>query len=132
MGILDLFRRKPKTEEEKPTEEPSLLRELCGEDKALYEDLSWSMYLDPTGKGTYEEAVEKAQKAEREGNRLDARIGYQHAGSLALYEKNAAGVKASFDKVAELSERKFQRIREVPEKAIKIVNQYYEKELKKL
>ena len=110
--------------------EPSLLELLCGDDKALYEDLSWSMYLDPTGKGTHEEAMKKAEAFEREGKKSEAAREYRHAGALALYEGSADGVKRAFDKSAELSERKFLRIREMPEKAVEIVRKYYERELK--
>lgn len=132
MGFLDRFRkRKEVTVTPKEVErEPSLLEKLCSDDKALYEDLSLSMYLDPRGKGTYAEAMEKAEVLEREGKKSEAVMGYQNAGALALYEADVNGVKRAFDKSAELSERKFPRIRKVPGKAVKIVKKYYEKELK--
>jgi len=130
---MKLWRRKKEEAKEVPKEpkgEPSLLERLCGNDKALYEDLSWSLYLDPSGKGTHAEAMKKAEAFEREGKKSEAAREYRHAGALALYESNVDGVKRAFDKSAELSQRKFPRIREVPDKAVEIARNYYEKELK--
>ena len=127
------FWGKKKEAKEAPEEakrEASLLERLCGDDKALYEDLSWSIYLNPTGKGTHAEAMQKAEAFEREGKKSEAAREYQHAGALALYEGSIDGVKRAFDKSAELSERKFSRIREKPEKAVEITRNYYERELK--
>jgi hypothetical protein len=105
----------------------NLLEQLCGNDVALYEDLSCSMYLRPNGKGTYADAIEKAEVLENE--RKESAAAYRHAGALALYEGNAKGVRAAFDKHAELSGRKYLRMREVPEKAVEVVRGYYAKEL---
>jgi|SRR5208282_48138 len=105
----------------------NLLEQLCGSDVALYADLSGSMYLHPSGKGTYAEAMEKAEVLEREGK--ESAVQYRHAGALALYEGNVEGVKTAFDKSAELSESKYPRMREVPEKAVEVVRDYYAKEL---
>jgi len=130
---MKLWRRKKEEAKEAPKEpkgEPSLLERLCEDDKALYDDLSWSLYLDPTGKGTCAEAMKKAEAFESEGKRSEAAREYRHAGALALYEGNVDQVKRAFDKSAELSQRKFPRIREVPDKSVEIARNYYEKELK--
>jgi len=44
----------------------NLLEQLCSSDSALYADLSYPIYLHPSGKGTYSEAIEKAEILERE------------------------------------------------------------------
>jgi hypothetical protein len=131
--LLSRFRKKKEEikTEVKP-EERSLLEQLCGKDMALYEDLARSMYLDPRGKGTYEEAMASAEEVERGGNKLRARAKYICAGGLALYEANVNGVKKAFSKVAELGGWRYERLREVPEKAIQIVQEYYKRELKPL
>src|SRR5208282_754697 len=105
----------------------NLLEQLCGRDVALYADLSCSMYLHPGGKGTYSEAMEKAEVLERE--RKESTVAYRHAGALALYEGNVQGVRTAFDKNAELSGREYLRMREVPEKAVEVAKGYYAKEL---
>lgn len=105
----------------------NLLEQLCGSDLALYADLSCSMYLHPNGKGTYADAIEKAEVLENE--RKESATAYRHAGALALYEGNVKGVRTAFDKHAELSGRKYLRMREVPEKAVEVVKVYYAKEL---
>ena len=132
MRILDRFRKKkPEAAPDKEAKkEPSLLEQLCGDDKLLYEDLSWSLYLDPRNKGTYEESMRKAESLEREGKTKESLRSYQNAGALAMYESNAKGVKMAFDKVAELSSRKFERIRAVPEKAVEITSKFYEQAMR--
>jgi len=105
----------------------NLLEQLCGNDVALYADLSCSMYLHPSGLGTYTDAMEKAEVLESE--RKESAVEYRHAGALALYEGNVKGVRTAFDKNAELSGRKYLRMREVPEKAVEVARGYYAKEL---
>ena len=122
-----------KKEEVKPvllekSEEPSTLEHLCGDDKLLYQELAWSLYLHPKGQGTYLDGMEKAEGLEREGKKDDSARAYHHAGRLALYEGNVEGARKAFDKLAELSENKFPRIREVPEKAVTIAREFYAKE----
>ena len=128
------FRKKKesKVKEKKEERKPTLLKRLCGEDKALYEDLSWSMFLDPRDKGTYTETIKEAEKLESEGNFMLARIKYQVAASLALYEGNIEGVRIAYTKLSSLSARKYDAILANPEKAIKIAQKYYQTELKPL
>jgi len=130
--LLRLWRKKEETRASpnEPEKEPTLLERLCGDDKALYEDLSFSMYLNPTGKGTCAQAIRKAEAFEREAKKSEAAREYRQAGALALYEGNVGEVKRAFEKSAELSERKFLRIRELPDRAVEIAREYYEKELK--
>ena len=116
----------------KGKKEPTPLERLCGEDKALYEDLSWSMFLDPRDKGTYVEAIKEAERLESEGKTTLARIKYQVAASLALYEGNIEGVRIAYTKLSSLSARKYDAILANPEKAIKIAQKYYQTELKPL
>ena len=140
--MIFLFRRKRKREEkhvEKTEEVRDRLKELCGDDKELYEDLTRSLYLNQEmarnaiaselgcQKITSEKVMEIAKKYENQ-NPLKARVYYEHAGSLALYEGNIQVVKKAFKKVAELSGREYLGIMKNPEKAIKIAKMYYSKE----
>ncbi len=104
---------------------------LCADDRLLYEDLSWTLYLDPRNKGTCAESMEKAVVLEREGKISEAARSYRHAGALAMYEGKPTDVKKAFDKAAELSDRKFERIRAEPEKAVEIATRFYDQTIKK-
>jgi len=134
MRTLLRFRRK-KGEQAASTvdvkKEASLLELLCGEDIALYEDLSSTLYMDPRNKGTCSEAMEKAVALEREGKSMEAALSYRHAGTLAMYEGKPTDVKKAFDKAAELSNRKIERIRAVPEKAVGVAAKFYNQTIKK-
>ena len=123
MGIFDRFKKKEVAPVVK--KEPSLLERLCGSDKELYEELSVTIYLRPESIGTYHQKMEVAKGCEKAGALERAVAEYRNAGSLALYEGNATGVKKAFDKVAELSNRKFERLRADPDKAVEITKQYY-------
>ena len=133
MGIFERFKGK-KGQQATPTVEvekkPGLLEVLCGDDSLLYEDLSWTLYLDPRNKGTCAESMEKARALERESKSSEAARSYRHAGALAMYEGNPTDVKKAFDKAAELSDRKFERIRAEPEKAVEIATKFYDQTIK--
>lgn len=143
MGIR--FGRKkeaPASVAKPPEEKPDLLKQLCDKyNAALYEDLNNSLLLKPEGRGTYEEAMEKARKYEEKNDPLNARASYLFAGALALYEKekdvaDVTDVITAFEKVAELSDkvpelsfRTFEEIRKDPGRAKKIAREFYEKQL---
>lgn len=110
--------------------EPNLLKQLCGDDTSLYEDLSNCLYLHPVGKLTYEDAMKRAATLEQDGKIEDALRSYWHdAGASALYEGNLEGVKKAFGKHRELLGRS-SRIGEVPEKAVEITRKFYNQTLK--
>ena len=107
------------------------LEDLCGEDKQVYEALKETMYLDPRRiKMTIDEAERKAKEFEKEKNFHRARIHYDIAGGLAIYEGNAAKVKQFFAKSAKLNPDYPYPIINMPEQAIVKAKEFYEKHLK--
>jgi hypothetical protein len=109
----------------------TLLEDLCGEEKDVYEALKETMYLDPRKiRMTIDEAERKAKEFEKERNFHKARIYYDIAGGLAIYEGNAAKVKQFFSKSAKLNPDYPYPIINIPEKAIAKAKEFYEKHLK--
>ena len=133
MGLLDKLRRKKKKEtqiEVKSEEVKSNLEELCGSDKETYEALFDTMFLDPRKTGvSMEEAAEKAKKFEKDKDLLNARMWYEIAGAMAIYEGNVKKVKEYFGKCEKLSPNKKYKILENPEKAVAKAQEYYKKYL---
>lgn len=135
MGLLDRFRKK-KAEEEahKPKEkakETTDLEKFCSGDKESYEALHENMFLDPRKVDvSMKEAIEKAENFEKQGKTLDARVWYEVAGGLAIYEGDVAKVKKYFGRCKELSPNRVYKILEIPEKAVSKAQEYYRKYLK--
>jgi len=138
MAPLGIFkRRKEKTEEmvEKKVEEKTLLEQLCKGDTELYTALSRILLLniELTKKVAEMDArVEKAQEYEKKQDYVRARIEYQVAGELALYEGKTAQVQKLFKKAAEIDPAypnrdvfEFLAKKENAEKAIAIAQEYY-------
>jgi len=118
---------------EKSTEKPKLtdLQEVCGDDKEVYEALFETMYLDPRKiRMTIDQAVERAKDFEKEKNVHRARVFYDIAGGLAIYEGNAAKVKQLFSKSAKLNPDYPYPILTVPDKAVAKAKEFYDKYLK--
>lgn len=117
----------------KTTEKPTLtdLEEICGEDKEVYEALFETMYLDPRKiRYTIDEALERAKEWERQKNAHRARVFYDIAGGLAIYEGSAAKVKQFFAKSAKLNPDYPYPILNVTERAVAKAKEFYEKHLK--
>lgn len=131
MGLLDIFKRK-KGEEIKTTTTEAVqmtdLEKLCGDDKETYEALFNVMLLDPRKVGvSMEEAAENAKKFEKEKDVTRARVWYQVAGGLAIYEGNVKKVVEYFSRCEKLfPEVKFP-ILKIPEKAVAKAQEYYKK-----
>jgi hypothetical protein len=130
--ILERFKRKEKEveivkkEEIKRTE----LEILCGEEEEVYKALSNTMFLDPRKIGiSLKEAEEKAKELEKSGDLTRAKVHYQIAGGLAIYEGNVEKVKEIFGKLQKLSNKEY-LILKIPEKAIQKAQEYYKKYLK--
>lgn len=148
MAPLGFFRRKKKTEKretEKKKEktskstEKSLLEELCEGDTELLSVLSHTVLLNPTKLSEEEKSsyTEKAQEFEEKKDFLRARINYQAAGEIALYEGKLKEVQKFFRKSAELeSNPEYKKIfayyskKANAEKALKIAQEYYARTLK--
>lgn len=135
MGFLDRLRRKKKKEEVKKEEvkkeEKTDLEILCADDREAYEALYQTMPLDPRGiKESMEEATIRAEEFEKSGDLIEARIWYEAAGRLAIYEGNVAKVKQYFGKCKKLFPNTGYPILEIPERAVKKAQEYYQKHLK--
>ncbi len=142
MGPLGFFRRKKeeKKEEEKPeSTEKSLLEELCKGDTELFSVLSHTVLLNPSRLSgeRIESYIEKAQESEKKKDFLRARINYQTAGEIALYEGKLKQVQNFFKKCEELeSNPEYKKIftyyskKASAEKALKIAQEYYTQTVK--
>jgi hypothetical protein len=132
VGLLDFFRRKKEeaktaTESQRPMTE---LEKLCGDDKETYEALLDTMFLDPKKIGvSMKEAAENAKKFEKEKDLTKAKVWYQIAGGLAIYEGDVEKVVEYFGKCEKLSGASYQILKN-PEKAVAKAQEYYEKFLK--
>jgi hypothetical protein len=116
----------------KSTEKPKLtdLEEICGDDKEVYEALFETMYLDPRKiKMTIDQALDKAKEFEKEKNVHRARVLYDIAGGLAIYEGNVAKVKQFFGKSAKLNPDYPYPLLRIPERAVAKAKEFYEKYL---
>ncbi len=141
MTPLGIFRKKKKVEkkEEKKgktpkSDERSLLEELCGGDGELLSALTHTILIDPSK--LQEEGIDsfigKAQDFEKQKESLRARVNYQAAGELALYEGKLGQVQKFFKKCADLeSNADYKKVfsyystKANAEKALKIAQEYY-------
>jgi hypothetical protein len=134
VGLLDRFRRK---KEEKNVgvgtgtkEVITELEKLCGDDKDTFEALVNIMFLDPKKIETsMKEAAENAKTFEKAKDLLRARIWYEVAGGLAIYEGNVKKVIEYFGECERLSDLKYPILKD-PEKAVAMAQEYYKKFLK--
>lgn len=141
MTPFGIFRKK-KEEEQTELKQPAqitLLEELCGNDRELYEVLSRTILLNPktaVNEGTNSYA-EKAQTHEKEGNHTQARIAYQMAGEISLYEGKLQQAQRFFKKVAEVDPEysnktifEFFSKKENAERAMAVAKKFYTKKEK--
>lgn len=130
MGLLDIFKRKKKEEAKTTVEARQMteLEQLCGDDKETYAALVNVMFLDPRKIGvSMEEAAENAKKFEKEKDVTRAKLWYQIAGGLAIYEGNVKKVIEYFSKCEKLSPGASYPILKNPEKAVAKAQEYYKK-----
>jgi hypothetical protein len=131
---LGLLGKKKQQAEKKSGQTEKTLTELeqhVGSDKEVYEALYNAMFLDPRKLNiSAKEAVEDAKKFEKDKNFIKARIAYEIAGSIALYEVDIEKVKEYFGKVEKLAPERKYPILNNPEKAMAIAQEYYKKYLK--
>ena len=139
MSRLGFFRRKKKeekVEKKAKTEEKTLLERLCGDDSELYKVLSRTILVNPSlalqeGMNSY---IQKAKELEEKGKPLTARVLYQAAGQIALYEGKAYQVQTFFKKCAETETNpemkkiyEFYTKEKNLNKAVKVAKEYYER-----
>ena len=77
-----------------------------------------------------EEAEEKAKDFEKSGDAIRARMWYQTAGGLAIYEGNVKKVVNFFSECQKISPNTSYSILKNPEKAVAKAQEYYKKYLK--
>lgn len=133
MGLLDRFKRKEKEQKMQVESGKSLtdLKQICGRDQETYEALSNAMFLDPTkidvSIGT---AAKEAKKLEKAKDLVRARMWYEIAGGLAIYEGDAKKVIEYFSKSEKISPETKYPILKNPKKAVAKAQEYYKKYLK--
>ena len=107
MARLGFLRRKGKEEDKGSAVQPkpkSLLEELCGDDRELYEALATVILFNPelVVQEGIESYVRKAEEYEKAKDLVRARIAYQVAGAVALYDGNISKAQTLFKKAAEV------------------------------
>ena len=114
------------------SEEPlTELKKICGDDQETYEVLSNAMFLDPRKIDVpMNTAVEKAKKLEKAKDRVRARMWYEIAGRLAIYEGDVKKVTEYFGKCEKTSPDIKYPILKNPKKAVAKAQEYYKKYLK--
>ena len=138
MASLGIFRKKKKEEKEAATQptQKTLLEELCGGDRELYQVLSRTILLNPemTVKDGINSYVEKAQQHEETGDNVEARVAYQLAGEISLYEGKLTQAQKFFKKAAEVDPNYVNRKvfeyyskKENAERALAVAKEYYRK-----
>jgi hypothetical protein len=133
LGLLDRFRRKKKEEKVNVESEKSLteLEEICGGDQETYEALLNTMFLDPRKLDvSMSDAVKKAKNLEKAKDFLRARVWYEIAGGLAIYEADVKKVTEYFSRCEKISPEMKYPILKNPKKAVAKAQEYYKKYLK--
>jgi hypothetical protein len=105
------------------------LEQICGSDKETYQALSY-MFLDPRKIDvSTKEAADYAKKAEKEKDVTSARMWYEVAGGLAIYEGDAKRVEEYFGGAERVTGEKY-LILNNPEKALAKAQEYYKQYLR--
>lgn len=104
------------------------LEQICGGDRETYEALS-VMFLDPRKIDvSMKQAVDNAEKAEKEKDVASARMWYQVAGGLAIYEGNTEKVVEYYGEAERVTGEKY-LILTSPDKALAKAQEYYKQYL---
>lgn len=132
LGLLDRFRKKKEKKKNVETVKTMTeLEQLCGDDRETYEALLNTMFLDPRKIETsLKDAAENAKKFEKTKDSLRAKVWYEIAGGLAIYEGDVKKVIKYFSKSKKLSPETKYPILQNPEKAVAKAQEYYRKHLK--
>jgi hypothetical protein len=130
LSLLERFRKKPEKTVVRASQAMSELQQLCGDDKQTYEALYHTMFLDPRKVGTsLKDAAENAKKFAKERNLYRARIWYDIAGGLAIYDGDVKKVVEFFSESQKISGVKYPILNNT-EKAVAKAQEYYKKYLK--
>ena len=105
------------------------LEQLCADDKETYEALAPVMFLDPRKvETTVKQAAENAKRFEKEKDFVSARMWYEVAGGLSLYEGNAKKVVEYYGSAERVTGGTY-LILKSPDKAVAKAQEYYSKYL---
>jgi hypothetical protein len=130
MRIRGRFGKKQEKASVETAEMVDELRQVCGKDDEMYEALYHVMFLDPRKiQMSMTEAADTAERLEKEKNLGRARVWYDIAGGLAIYEGNAEKVAEFFGKAEGISGMKYP-ITKNAEKAVAKAQEYYKSYLK--
>jgi len=138
MPSLGIFGRKKKPSETE-TRQKTLLEELCKDDKELYETLNHTLLLNPDQSMAegIQFNVDKAQEYENNKDATKARIAYQAAGEISLYEGKLTQAQKFFKKAAEVDPDYAHRgifeyfgNKDNAERALAVAQEYYAKKKK--
>jgi hypothetical protein len=104
------------------------LEQICGSDKETYKALS-HMFLDPRKIDvSMKQAVDNAKKAEKEKDVASARMWYEVAGGLAVYEGDTEKVVEYYGGVERVTGEKYPIVNN-PDKAVVKAQEYYKQYL---
>jgi len=105
------------------------LEQLCADDKETYEALVPVMFLDPRKvETTVKQAAENAKRFEKDKDSVSARMWYEVAGGLSLYEGNAKKVVEYYGSAERVTGTKYLILKN-PDKAVAKAQEYYSKYL---
>ncbi len=123
---MPIFRKK---QENKPVEKKTALEEFLNEDKETYEALFPVLLLDPRKiDASMKQAVENARKSEKDRDVPKAKMWYELAGGLAIYEGNVKKVIECFGEAERLTGQSYLILKN-PEKVVAKAQEYYKKYL---
>jgi hypothetical protein len=104
------------------------LEQICGTDKDTYQALSY-MFLDPRKIDvSTKDALDKAKKAEKEKDLTSARMWYEVAGGLAIYEDDTEKVAEYYGDAERITGEKYLIVNN-PDKAVAKAQEYYKQYL---
>jgi hypothetical protein len=116
-------KKEEKVEAAKMTE----LEQLCGDDRETYDALLPVMFLDPRKIETsMKQAADNAKKHEKGKSVVNARLWYEIAGGLAIYEGNVKKVIEYFEGAERVTGQEYLILKN-PEKAVAKAQEYYKK-----
>jgi len=122
-------RKKEQKKDDATVKKMTDLEQLVGDDKETYDALTSVMFLDPRKIGTpMKEAVDKAKKSEKEKDFVSAKMWYEIAGGLAIFEGDVKKVIEYYTGAERVSGRKYLILKN-PEKAVTKAQEYYKKYL---
>ena len=130
LGLRGRFGRKEEKAHVEAVARLDELRQICGNDDVTYEALYQVMFLDPRKiQVSMKDAAQNAEKLAKEKSLSRARVWFDIAGGLALYEGDTKKVAEYFSEAEKISGLKYPIVKNA-EKAVTKAHEYYEKYLK--